>query len=138
MNRSWTLVLPAGGHWGWPPSANDRIHWRAKSLKIAEWRRRVFAAAVDAGIPHLDRARVSIIFFRQPGGVDHDADNLVSMCKAIYDGLVGMWTGRRASRMRLAGILDDDDAAHMVHGAVLEYREPRPMQPRIEVMVEEL
>ena len=120
---SWTIELPAGGMFGWPPSPNDRTGWRVRARQTAGWRAAVYGAVHLAEIPHQSRIEASVTW-RTTRGRPNDHDNLVARCKPLYDGLVGCWFGSGAARVLLPGIIDDDDAAHLVHGPVLEERIP--------------
>lgn len=122
----WTLELSADG--GWPPGPNDRLHWAARNRRTREWRQRVYAAAITARVPRLKRATVSVVFHTAKGRA-MDADNATARCKAVYDGLTGCFPGNTF----MPGILEDDDATHMVRGPVTEIRDGKRS---IEIIVE--
>ena len=124
---TWTLRFDCEAI-GWPPGPNDRLHWSARAKRVAEWRQRVWLATGVAEIPHLDRARVSVTFHTARGRA-MDVDNLVGRCKALYDGL----TGCTIKGGWFAGVLKDDNAAHLEHGPVAEIRDG---QRAIEMLVE--
>lgn len=124
--RTWTLELSAED--GWPPGPNDRLHWAARHRRTRAWRQRVYAAAITASLPHLDRATVSVVFHTVKGRA-MDPDNASARCKAVYDGLTGCFPGNTF----MPGVLDGDDAAHMVRGPVSEIRDGKRT---IEIIVE--
>ena len=115
----WLLTFDVPGLF--PPGPNDRLHWATRAMQVKEWRTRVYAAAVEAGIPKLERARVAITFHTKRGRL-MDQDNL-GRAKPLYDGLVGCWIGRKNRRAFLPGILADDDAAHMERSEPIEIRD---------------
>lgn len=96
--RQWVIEITGPRY-----SANDRLHWRrAQALKVA-WRdaaQLLTRAAVGGVPPRLERAH--ILVEQVPGSRRRtDPGNVAPAAKAAVDGLV------------LAGMLVDDDAAHL-------------------------
>jgi hypothetical protein len=93
--RSWTFE-----HAGPPHSANARLHWAERARRTRLWRNGANIRAQAARIPWLDRAHV-VVEWLPPDKRRRDPGNLAPAAKAICDGLVD------------AGVLPDDDAAHL-------------------------
>ena len=107
----WVVELPAGMRL---LSLNDRNHWAAKGRITRDLRKAAWACARNAGIPHLDRARVVVEYQPPLNGRHRDADNLAAAGKPVIDGAL---VDTR--------VLDSDDSRHL---AEVTYRigEPFP------------
>lgn len=90
-----------------PPSANDRLHFRVKGPWIKEWREAAKTLATDAGIPKLNRIRISAVVYRRALGVA-DEDNDRGRLKPLVDGL------------RDAKVIQKDTRAFIEYGHVME------------------
>lgn len=92
-------LSPNGAHGAWGPVSAARKELREATYYAVQERR-------DRP-PPLTRARVGITLYRAKMRLYNsryrptDVPNMVSACKPVYDGLVD------------AGVLPDDDAAHM-------------------------
>lgn len=94
-----------------PPSPNDRMCWRTKSAIVRGWRAAARQAAMDAGIPPLERIRFSAVIRRNRLGLA-DEDNDRGRLKPALDGL------------RDAGVIANDTRGFVEHGPVTEERGP--------------
>lgn len=125
---TWTLEL------GYikPPkglSANDRAHWAVKSKSTAAVRSLVKHLALEAGIEPMMRCQVEIIWVVADRR-RRDSDNAAPFAKCVFDGL-------GADRGVTAGIVPDDDPAHMVKLMPrIEYRQG--CTPHFEVLITDL
>lgn len=110
-------------------SANSRAHWRVKARSTATVRAQVKYLAWAAGIEPMQRCGVTVTWVVADRR-RRDEDNLAPLCKAIFDGL-------GADKGVSAGIVPDDDPAHMVKAApVIEYR--AGATPHFEVAIVDL
>lgn len=89
--QSWVLELP----FTTPMSLNDRMHWRVKAKRTAEWREAACWLAKAAKIPPCRRVEVRLFYTPRDSG-RRDPLNLVQTLKACEDGLVD------------AGVMPDD------------------------------
>jgi Holliday junction resolvase RusA-like endonuclease len=99
-------------------SLNSRVHW-SKRYSLSKKAGSEVANLVKSelsgwtcGEDPMDRARISLQFHTK-GTRKHDYDNLLSACKAYFDGLVQ------------AGVLVDDDVDHLEIGSMILYRDGR-------------
>lgn len=97
-------------------SANDRLHWAAKSRRTHALRVKGHTAALAAHLPAMDRAHVEVTV-HWPDGRRRDVDNLRPTIKALIDGMVD------------AGVLIDDDDRHLI-GPDLRVADDRSGRPR--------
>lgn len=98
--RALTLTLTGRRY-----SANDRLHWRAERELKKEWRElgQVHARAASGPSPKPYGRQVRCTVTQVPGSRRKtDPGNVAPAAKAAIDGIV------------LAGLLADDDAAHLV------------------------
>jgi crossover junction endodeoxyribonuclease RusA len=94
----WHIDLPLTA----PMSLNDRQHWRTKAAATKSLRRAVMLLSRSKQIPRCERVSVELHWV--PNTVRRrDGDNPAPTVKACVDGL------------RDAGVVDDDDQAHVVH-----------------------
>jgi hypothetical protein len=111
---TWTLTLTGPRF-----SANDRLHFRAERSLKRTWRELAQVRArglVGASFRPLQRAHVVVT--QVPGSRRRtDPGNVAPAAKAAVDGLV------------LAGLLTDDDAAHMVGPDFRLAAEPERQRP---------
>lgn len=98
MTDIFDLTLPAGMDW---INANERLHWAPKAKRTRYWRDKAAWIAKRAGIPHMERAQVTI-YVHKTHRRKFDAHNYYPTGKAIVDGLVD------------AGVFSDDDNAHVI------------------------
>jgi hypothetical protein len=105
MTARWELHFD-----GMPPNLlNARLSVRARIQAVKLWRERAAWHARQAGLPRLERARLSAVFTRRALGVaDEDGDH--ARCKMLVDGLVR------------AGVLPQDTRSHVEWGPILEQR----------------
>jgi crossover junction endodeoxyribonuclease RusA len=96
--RSWTLPPMTGTRM----TSNDRFHWAKRAKITKEWREMACVHARAARIPRLDRAQIVIHWLPQ-NAHGRDAANLYPLGKAAVDGIC-----------LDAGVLADDDSAHLV------------------------
>ena len=109
MTRSWELSLPNSPYY----SANSRMHWRKKAEMVRVWRQASALLAMHQGVPHLERAVVSLQLWPHDKR-RRDPDNLVpGVLKPAVDGLVD------------AGVLEDD-APEFVRLVMPVIHEPKP------------
>lgn len=84
-------------------NANDRTHWARKARMTAAWRQAAAWQAKAAGLPSYGDRRVRITcIVHKATNRKYDVGNLSGTAKACIDGL------------RDAGVLDDDDNAHVI------------------------
>lgn len=97
--RSWSLV-----HVARPVLANEvrRMHWATQASFVAEWRGAFSVLARKARVPHLEAASVEVTHYVARSGRLPDVGACAPSAKAACDGLVD------------AGVLTDDDPAHLV------------------------
>lgn len=96
MTRAWQLELPDSP----TLSPNSRVHWSRRAEAAATWRHASAMLARQMRVLRLDRVVVTM----EHGPRDRrrrDADSLSLVGKWCVDGLVD------------AGVLDDDDSAHV-------------------------
>ena len=98
MTYAYDLKLPAGEDW---INANERAHWASKAKRTRYWRDRAAWIAKRAGIPHMERAHITVTVHKTTNR-RYDPANLAPTAKAIVDGLVD------------AGVLDDDDKTRVI------------------------
>lgn len=98
MSDAYDLTFPAGMDW---INANDRLHWAQKAKRTRYWRDKAAWIAKRAGMPHMERAHVTVTIHKTTNR-RFDPANLAPTAKAIVDGLVD------------AGVLDDDDRTRLV------------------------
>ena len=106
---------------GIPPSPNQRLNWRDKARAAKEWRTAACLKAQEAGIPALERMKVSAVVYRANLGVA-DEDNDRSRLKACLDGVVD------------AGVVPRDTRKYVVWGTVTEERGPRGLRIIVEAV----
>ncbi len=116
MSRTWCLKFA-----GYPPGPNARLHWRHRAAITREWKEQAGVLVRLAGIPPLERIRVSAIFYRRRLGVA-DEDNDVARLKPALDGIVAM------------GVVPTDTRAFVEWGTVAEARGA----PGVELVIEEV
>jgi crossover junction endodeoxyribonuclease RusA len=104
---------------GHPPSQNVRMHWRTRAKHASHWRTAAKFRAILVGIPCCDRVRITPTVIRPRLGVA-DADNDMSRCKPLVDGLVD------------AGVVPRDSYAYVEWGRISETRGPRGIRLMIE------
>jgi crossover junction endodeoxyribonuclease RusA len=91
----YVIALP----WAAPPlSGNQRLHWRAKAVKVSA--ARANAAYLAFAIPPMLKCRVELIWY-VTDRIRRDEDNLMPYLKALCDGLVD------------AGVVADDTNVFM-------------------------
>lgn len=90
-----------------PPSANDRLHFRVKGPWIKEWRDFAKDIAKAAKVPPLERIRISAVVYRRALGVA-DEDNDRGRLKPLVDGL------------RDAKVIQKDTRDFIEYGHVIE------------------
>ena len=96
------------------PSPNDRLHWSVKGRAVKAWRTAVWAETQRMEIPRLGAVRIVVTLGKR--SIDRmDADNLVSSCKPLVDGLQGCYVtdAKGRNRVFMPGILANDDKAHV-------------------------
>lgn len=94
----WRIDLPLTK----PLSLNDRTHWRARAAANKSLRRATMLLARSKQLPHC--AQISVELHWVPNTARRrDTDNPTPTVKPCVDGLVD------------AGVVDDDDAAHVAH-----------------------
>ena len=103
-------------------SPNARVNWRVKHGATKKYRRSAFLLATEqaGACPGLIRATQQATFY-YPTKRRRDGDNLLSMLKPVWDGLVD------------AGVLDDD--AGLIHMPVKV--EIDKENPRVEIEIRE-
>jgi len=111
-DRVWVVTIP-----GVPPTPNGHASRLRDRIRIkTQWRTWAGYAVIDAGVPYLDRARVTITRYStgQP-----DYDGLVGSMKGVVDSLK-------------ARVIADDDPAHLA----VEYRSARCTRVDARVVME--
>ena len=114
--RTWVLEFE-----GIPPGPNDSMSLRERMRTRKSWRVHGWLSASRAGIPPLQRIRVSAVFVRRAVGVA-DEDNDHARLKPILDGIVK------------AGVIPNDTRKHVEWGDVTEKRGPRGLRLVIEAV----
>ena len=122
MGKKFRLVIPRKP----PPTGNrlSRLHWTKKREIKKLWQDEVAIAAILAGKPRLQRAKVQIVLYYRVIR-RRDSDNLMGGAgKFLLDGL------------RYAGVIPDDDQL------TIEVCEPKVVidreRPRVEIELTEL
>ena len=96
----------------WPAKAlwsNSRVHWavKAKAAKNARWWAFIGVREIWRGYPGPEvKVQVSVKAYKHGRGALPDRDNLISACKAYFDGLVD------------AGICPSDRPEHFELGTI--------------------
>lgn len=97
-------------------TSNQRLHWAVKMKLTKNARSKARLAAVEAGLPHVDRAHVTA-WISYPRASKADPSNAAPCVKALLDGITDAegcgWT--------------DDDSTHVV--AVTYRRGPHTQRP---------
>ena len=93
----WVLDIPPGEL----INANERLHWAVRARRTADLKADAARVARARGVPRMDRIRV-VGVVHPPNRRRRDPHNLYPTLKAYIDGLV------------VAGVIVDDDAAHLV------------------------
>lgn len=96
---------------GMPPSPNDKMGWRKKASETKVWREMARLKATSAGVPSMDKVKVSAVFTRRNLGVA-DEDNDHGRLKPIIDGF------------RDAGVIANDTRGFVVWGDIDEEHGP--------------
>jgi hypothetical protein len=88
-------------------SPNQRLHWAEKNRRTQSWKQRTYLFWVQAGgKPAPGKVRLSFTQYRGTRGRPPDGDNIVSACKGVIDGLVG-----------LNGLVADDGPSYVEIGS---------------------
>lgn len=119
-NHTWTLYFE-----GSPASPNDRLGHFARAGQNRSWRLRARQKAIEAGVPQLNRAKISSTFYRRNLGVA-DEDNDRSRLKPIVDGL------------RDANVLVSDSRGYVIYGSCNERRKEKSALEGFEIKIEEV
>lgn len=104
-------------------NANQRLHWRRKAERTKHWREVGHYAGKSAMrnglLVPMERAHMTV-WFAWPDARRRDVGNLAPTVKALLDGLVD------------AGVLPDDDDAHLLGPDLRRNPEKRPVGIGIE------
>jgi crossover junction endodeoxyribonuclease RusA len=105
-------------------NANQRLHWAAKGKRTRHWRDLAFNLTISAVNRHhlarLERARITA-WFTFPDRRRRDVGNLFPTIKACVDGCVD------------AGLIPDDDDAHLDGPFLRRADAPGPVEIRLEI-----
>lgn len=105
------------------PTANHRLHYHERAQIIATIRQLTWAAAFNARTPRFERCHAEVTLYFARAGRRDTADNMVGAVKPIWDGL------------RDAGVLADDDAAHLTVNRLTLAMDAK--HPRVEIVLRE-
>jgi crossover junction endodeoxyribonuclease RusA len=118
VTTTWTILLS----YRRPPlTANQRLHWSHRARATATIRDMIGWHVRAQRIPTLDRPTVTLVY-TPPDRRRRDVDNLVPTSKACVDAL------------RAAGVLADDDPAHVDHRMPVITAPSRP--PSLRLVIE--
>ena len=118
IGSCWEIVL----HWSRPPlTLNQRSHWSHRARISKRIHDEVGWQVRAQRIPTLDRPTVTLVY-TPPDRRRRDVDNLVPTSKACVDAL------------RAAGVLPDDDPAHVDHRMPVITAPARP--PSLRLVIE--
>src|SRR4051794_39840417 len=96
--RTWTLDIARPDEW---VTANHREHFMVRAAKTKAWRDAAAVHARAAGIPALDKVRITAQECPS-GNRRRDVDRVALTVKACIDGIVD------------AGVIPDDNTAHLL------------------------
>lgn len=101
-------------------NANKRLHWAVRARMTADLKADAYRVARAAKVPRMDRIRV-VGVVHAPDRRRRDPHNLYPTLKAYIDGIVA------------AGVLIDDDAAHLVGVEMVMGSPARPLRLSVEI-----
>lgn len=111
-------------------TANERLHWRARTSRTATLRQTIAIRAREAGIPSGGHLAVTLHY--QPGdNRRRDADNLVPTLKACCDALA---RGPRRDWIGLE-LVPDDTPKYMTKHMPVIHEGPGPRRMWLEIEV---